>query len=110
MSAFIVRSPQNGRRMHCRQHILDCIERQQLTSFFRDAKIPTEKSLCRRRTQTDDYIWLYERDLCIQPLPAGGNLDGIRFLMNAPLTARLPLEVLYGVGDIGLLAIDTRLD
>ncbi len=85
-------------------------EGQQLTALLGHPKISSQKRLRRRRAQTHDHFRSHQRDLCIQPLAAGRNLNGIWFLMNTPLTARLPFEVFYGVGDIGLLAIDTRLD
>ena len=52
---------------------------------------------------------LHERDLGVEPRPAGRDLAGVRLLVDAPLAARLPLEVLDDVGDVDLRAVDPRL-
>jgi len=36
------------------------------------------------------------------------DLQLIRLLVNAPLTPRLPLEVLYGVGEVNILTVKAR--
>ena len=46
-------------------------------------------------------------DLGVEPRPAGGDLGRVRLGVNPPLAARLPLEVLHRVGDVGLTPIDT---
>ena len=65
-----------------------------------------EQRLRRGRAEADDHARLDQRDLGVEPRPAGGDLAGVRLLVDAPLAARLPLEVLDDVGDVDRCAVD----
>src|SRR5438132_1267168 len=61
------------------------------------------------RPQEHQQLWLDQRDFGVQPGAAGVDLSGIRLLVQAALTLRLPFEVLDGVRDIDMPAVDARL-
>src|SRR3954454_7870567 len=69
-------------------------------------ELTTEQRLRRGRTEADDRARLDQRDLTVEPWPARGDLAGVRFLVDAPLAARLPLEVFDDVRDVDRGAID----
>src|SRR6266496_5423586 len=69
----------------------------------------TQKSLRRCRAQADENLWLDQSELRVEPGPAGPDLDRIGLLVDALLAARLPLEVLDDVGDVGLRPVDAGL-
>src|SRR5438067_2064459 len=63
----------------------------------------------RRCTQCDDDARTNGADLALQPFVAGGHLALRRRLVNAPLTARLPAEMLDRVGQIEIGGRDAGL-
>src|SRR6266542_1038093 len=69
----------------------------------------TQKSLRRCRAQADENLWLDQRELRVEPGPADPDLDRIGLLVDALLAARLPLEMLDDVGDVGLRPVDAGL-
>src|SRR5204862_593699 len=50
-----------------------------------------------------------DRELGSEPVVAGHHLGAVRSLVDATLAARLPLEVLHRIGQIDVLARDSRL-
>src|SRR3954470_1158241 len=58
--------------------------------------------------QRDDDMRLDAGDLALEPLVAGVDLALRRGLVQAPLAARLPLEVLHRVGDVEVIALYAR--
>src|SRR3954470_23659276 len=74
-----------------------------------DLERGAEQRLRSGGAKTDDHLRLDQRDLGIQPRSARADLAGARLLVNAPLAARLPLEMLHDVGDINDRAIDARI-
>ena len=50
-----------------------------------------------------------QRDLGLEPRPAGGNLRAVRLGVDAPFAARLPLEVFHNIGEIHTGAVDPGL-
>src|SRR5439155_1461925 len=62
-----------------------------------------------RRAEADDDLRAQDRELGVEPEPAGRDLTAVRLLVEAPLPGRTPLEVLHGVRHVDGLAIDTRL-
>src|SRR5581483_2328278 len=81
----------------------------QLAAVLRDAEIAAEKRLRRSRAEADDDARLDGGELCLEPGPAGDALRPARLLVDPALPARLPLEVLDGVRDVGLRPVDARL-
>jgi len=73
-----------------------------------DAKLRSDHRLGGGRSEADDDARLDDIDLRLQPWPAGIDLRGVRLLVDAPLAARLPLEVLHHIGDVDAAAIDAR--
>src|SRR5262249_46373801 len=63
----------------------------------------------RRRAETHDRVGLDKPNLRVQPRPAGPDLRSVRLLVNPPLPARFPFEMLYDIGDVDTVAIDARL-
>src|SRR5207244_7685308 len=67
---------------------------------------PAEQRLCRGGAEGHEDSWGDETELPVEPGPAGGDLGGVRLVVDAPLAARLPLEVLDRVRHVHLLAVD----
>src|SRR5438093_2038706 len=80
--------------------------RDELAAMRSTLQLKADKRMSRRSAQADDRPRLDELNLSIEPRPARRNLAGVRFLVNASLAARLPLEVLDDVGDVDRGAID----
>src|SRR6266853_1310449 len=81
----------------------------ELAALHADAKVAAEQGLGRGRTQRDQQVRLHNRDFGIQPGTAGGDLSGVRSLVQATLALLLPFEVFDGVRDIDMPAVDARL-
>ena len=54
----------------------------------------------------DDDVRLHRLDLAFDPLVAGVDLALRRGLVQAALAAQLPFEMLDGIGDVEMLAVD----
>src|SRR5256712_11964092 len=68
-----------------------------------------DERLRRRRAEADDDLRAQDRELGVEPEPAGRDLAAVRLLVEAPLPGRTPLEVLHGVRHVDGVAIDPRL-
>src|SRR2546430_15834291 len=79
----------------------------ELSALLSDTKPWPEESLGSRRAEANESRGMDQGDLGVEPRPAGGDLSRVRLGVNPPLAARLPLEVLHRVGDVGLTPIDT---
>src|SRR5213080_1894358 len=79
------------------------------SALLGDTKPRPEERLGRRRAEANESRGLDQGDLGVEPRPAGGDLGRVRLGVNPPLAARLPLEVLHRVCDVGLTPIDTGL-
>ena len=77
-------------------------------SRLHDAEGAAEQCLRGGCAEANDDAWLDERDLVLEPRKARANLSGVRRLVQPPRTARIarPLEVLHGVGDVDVVAVD----
>src|SRR5262245_47906204 len=73
--------------------------------MLRDPKRRAEERLRRSCPQTHDRLWFDDRQFHVQPGPAGGDMVRTRLFVDAPLAARLPVEVFHDVGDVDLLTI-----
>src|SRR6266550_875751 len=73
------------------------------------AKFGTEDRLGSSGTEADDDAWLDDVDFCLQPWAARSDLRGVRLLVDALFSARLPLEVLHHIRHVNLRAVDARL-
>lgn len=81
----------------------------ELATLTCNAERRTEKRLGGCRPEADDKLWLDHLDFRVQPRAAGGDLGGIRLLMQPAFTLRLPLEVFDGIGDIDPGSVDAGL-
>ena len=61
-----------------------------------------------RGAQADQHARLHGLELGVQPRAAGGDLLGVRLLVDAALALGRPLEVLDDIGDVDLRAVDAR--
>ena len=77
---------------------------------LRNAEILSEECLRRCGAEANKNPRTNDCDLCLEPRHACANLTGSRLLMYATLAARFPFEVLYGIRDVSLVSIDTRID
>ena len=76
-------------------------------AVFRHPELAAEKRLRSGRAHEDEDIRPYGLELGIQPGPARCELGRVRLLVDPPLAARLPLEVLDRVRDVGEPAVDS---
>src|SRR5262249_42005953 len=59
-------------------------------------------------TEKDHCSRLHDRELDIEPGPARRDVLRPRLLVNPPLPARLPVEVLHDIGHVDVVSIDSR--
>jgi hypothetical protein len=83
---------------------------QEPAALARDPELTAEKRLRRCRAQADESGRLHDPQLGVEPGAARGDLARVRLLMDPPLPARLPFEVLHGIRDVGRGAVDPGLD
>src|SRR5205085_6925646 len=79
-----------------------------LPAVLHQLELRAEHRLRGRRTEADDDLRLHRAQLRLEPRAARFDLRHARFLVDAPLAPRLPLEMLHGVGDIHLMARNAR--
>src|SRR5581483_557648 len=95
--------------MDCRGHERRELRFHEVSPLQRDAKPRPDDRLRCGGAEADDRARPDDANLGVEPWPARANLDGIRLLVNAPLPARFPLEMLHDVRDVHTAAIDARL-
>src|ERR1700730_10256787 len=78
--------------------------------MLRDAKIPAERCLSRRCAQADNHLRPKCTDFGVKPWATRGNFRCVRFLMDAPLPSRLPLEMFHRIRNINFPAVDSGFD
>ena len=74
-------------------------------SMRRHLELRVDHRLRRCGAETDDHTRPHERNFGIEPRATRCNLGRVWFLVDPALAARLPLEMLDDVGDVGLFAI-----
>ena len=60
--------------------------------------------------KTNNYLGADGSDFRIEPWATRGDFRCVRFFVDAPFAAGLPLEVFDGVGDVNFFAIDACFD
>src|SRR4051812_42763521 len=80
----------------------------ELAALHRYLEILADHRFCGGRAKGDDDMRFYRGDLPLEPLMAGVDLALRGRLVEAPLAAQLPFEVLHRVRDIKMLPVDTR--
>src|SRR3954451_21058811 len=71
-----------------------------------DAEAGAQQRLRRHRTHQHEHAWRDLLDLGAEPRPARDHVRARRAVVEAPLAARLPAEVLDGVGEVDGIALD----
>jgi hypothetical protein len=75
-------------------------------ALLRDPEGAAEQGLRSRRAERHQDARLHDRQLGLEPRPAGCDLGRIRPLVDAALATRRPLEVLHDVRDVRESALD----
>src|SRR5436190_902827 len=75
----------------------------------RDLELPSEQCLRGGGAEANDRARLDQLDFCLEPRSTRRDFTGIRFLVDAPLSSRLPLEVFHDVRHVDGTAIDASL-
>ena len=75
--------------------------------MLRDAKIPAEQCLSRSCAQADNHLRPKCADFGVKPWATRGKFRCVRFLMDAPLPSRLPLEMFHRICNVGFPAVDS---
>src|ERR1051326_2721641 len=105
---LVRRRAENRRRMYGRRDELRERRRHELAALNRHFEFRADHRLRRGRSEADDGARLDDVDLRLQPRHASGDLDRIRLLVDASLSARLPFEMLHDVRDVDARSIDAR--
>src|ERR1700694_4335643 len=79
----------------------------EFAALFCYAKLRAQQSLGGRGPERHNHLRFDQTNLSAQPGPASGDLLRVWFLVNATLTARLPLEMLHNISDVDFGAIDS---
>jgi hypothetical protein len=94
LARLIVWRPQDRRWVDRGHHERQARPLDELTALRPDSKIAAEHRLRRGRPEQHQNGGLDERDLRVEPRPAGTDLRGIRLLMEPSLSRPLPFECL----------------
>src|SRR3954470_3149261 len=82
-------------------HVRGELRLEPAAALLRDAELLAEERLCSRRAEADEHLRLDRGQLGLEPRTTGHLLRPGRLRVDAPLAARLPLEVLDGVRHVG---------
>lgn len=74
---------------------------------LRDFERGTKQGLSSDRPKADDQPGMHNFQFCLKPGAASMDLLYAGLFVNAELSARLPFEMLDGIGDVNFSAIDT---
>src|SRR5215211_429365 len=96
--------------MHRRHCAGGPARRHQPAAVASNAKRLAEQRLRGGCTERYEDLRIDGGKLGLEPRETGGDLQRIGLAVDAPGTARHPFEMLYRVGDVGLAALDARLD
>src|SRR5207247_256089 len=81
---------------------------QNLAALTCNAKGGAENGLRGGRSETDEDLWPNEAQLRFKPRTASRDVARAWLLMDAPFSARFPLEVFYRVRDVNFGPSDSR--
>lgn len=71
-----------------------------------DAKVATQQRLCRGGAEANNYFRMECGDFGIEPRAASSYFRSIGFFVDATFSSRFSLEVLHGIGNVNLFAIN----
>src|ERR1051325_2176832 len=94
--------------MHSGKHNRSERRRHALSALGRDLELTAEQRLRRGRPHAHERLRLHDRELVVYARAVRVDLALVRTLVDPPLAARLPFEVLDDVGDVDGFAIDAR--
>jgi len=109
-SALFARRAQHRRWVHRRKHRRRPLGFDGDAAPFHHAEGAPEERLCRSRSQADDHPRLDALNLRLEPGKARAHLACVGRPMKAALAPRIlgPLEMLDGVRDVHVIAVDPR--
>ena len=78
--------------------------------ILHDAEARTQQRFRRRGAEAQNHLGLDELELILEPRKTGSHFAGTRGLVQPALGAGVarPLEVLDGIGDVDIVAVDSR--
>src|SRR2546430_9633470 len=94
--------------MHRRQGIGCEAARHEFPALARDAKIGAEQRLRSGRAKTHEDLRFDQLDLFVEPRQTGGDFARVGLLVDAPLSARRPFEMLDDIRDVRIGGGDSR--
>src|SRR3954447_21825256 len=110
MPRLVVWRAQDRRGMHRREDERRERRRNELATLRGHLELPAEQRLSGSGAEAHDRARFDQCDLGIEPGTARRDLTGVRLLVDPPLAARLPFEVLDDIGDVDGGAIDAGVD
>lgn len=105
--AGLGRAAQDRTRVHGR-HDAVALPLENLAAPHGDLEAGAEQRLGGCGAQGRERTRPHGRELPVQPMPAGADVADARRLVDATLPLALEAEVLHGVGDVDLRAVDAR--
>jgi len=81
----------------------------EFAAMFGKSEIAAKHGLGGRGTHADDDFGFDDENFGVKPGLAGFDLAPGRLFVKAPLAARLPTEVFYGIGDVDIVSRNTGL-
>jgi len=110
MARFRVRRAQYRRRMNGGQHAGREIRWNRTPSVLRHPELPSEQRLRSRCPKTHQDPGLHEFNFGLKPWQTSLDLHGIRLRVDAPFSARFPLEVLDDIRHVSVGPCNTGFD
>src|SRR5690348_8252165 len=104
---LVVGRAEDRRRVHGGDDVLgEARPLDRLAALLGDLEAAAQERLRSRGPERHEHPGGHERELAVEPGAAGGDLGSVRLVVDAPLAARTPLEVLDGVRHIDVVACD----
>jgi hypothetical protein len=100
--------PQQIGRVHGDDSLAAARQSDEAAAIGIDAERFSEQPARRRRAERHRHGRLNDLELVVEPPAAGVDLACIGLLVQAPLAARLVLEVLHRIGDVDLVPVEPR--
>src|SRR5205807_1798460 len=104
----VVLPAEHGRGMVGGDRLRRPARRREVAAVLRDPELVAEDRAGRRSAEADEYLRLDQAQLGFEPRTTGLELVRPWRLVDPALAALLELEVLDGVGDVDLLALEPR--
>jgi hypothetical protein len=105
-AVFVFVQSEQGRGMKSCEHVRRERAFDELSALQCHSEAGTDERFGGGGAERDDDVRLHRLDLAFDPLVAGVDLALRRGLVQAALAAQLPFEMLDGIGDVEMLAVD----